>query len=1012
MKKKIIKSILGTALGLFLSVSVVAGIANLQNNRLEVFAAWQNEEITESYFLGAEFTLPEAKLTVGNKTVDASVILIFPDGSATRTEKIVLNQVGTYLLKYSATVEGKPYGKDVMFNVRGDMITYKSESTKIGYQTCEYASDLAEEYLTVSLAQGDTITFSQFIDVSTITKDETLIDLFVAPATRGIADFDKLIYLFTDSANPDIYLKVRLSRYIKNSGAAFYLSGGNGQELKGYEAKPNKLHVNNEYGAAFSNITFDAQNSAKQPINVDAFKAIFRYDAGTRATYAINETGGLAMIMDQDSTLYYENLWTGFPSGKVSLSIWAENYNSANATFCITGVRGIDVSAYGKKFEESEPPVITVDSEYEKMPEAKLGGAYTVPNATAFDDYSGVCKVDVAVWYNYMSSNAILVNVEEGKFITNRRGYYSIVYTATDRYGNTANTVLTVHAGNEIQPITVTPLFTPQEKVVLGEWLTFSSDLEISGGSGNKTVSITLSNGAEVYKLKENGFRPEKAGEWTVTYTATDYVGNEGVYSYKFNTELPTQPLLVDAVVLPQLFISAQAYTIPAVYANDYRSGELNRGLCDVEVRDANGTKTYKSGETFSPTVNQSGDKVSLTFKFAGVSLKTIEIPTVLAWEEIDGTLRLQEQNYFYGEGFSAEATASGVHIAISEQDANWTFANALVARGLSVILKNDIEFTDNAGYEMTLIDAGDPENSIRMQVVKKGTVCLFSVYGTDLLLELHCDLNKDSVDMGFDGNSFVVNKTPIKALKTVNGKEFNGFVSAKVFVNIKSVNAVNGVAYRVVSINGNPFTAKTRDLVSPNVTIFGDYGGSYAINSKYTVNSAIASDVLSPNVNFTMSLKLPSGGFAKDINGKELRDVDPTVSYDILLSEYGQYTAVYTATEDKSFSLRPTKKEFLFGINAVDMEAPEITFNGDFQTAVKVGEILLIPDFTVSDNLSSAEEIIVAKFVYNPYGAIVELTNGNSVKVAHEGRYEIRIIVIDKIGNVKMIQTYVTVTK
>ena len=60
----------------------------------------------------------------------------------------------------------------------------------------------------------------------------------------------------------------------------------------------------------------------------------------------------------------------------------------------------------------------------------------------------------------------------------------------------------------------------------------------------------------------------------------------------------------------------------------------------------------------------------------------------------------------------------------------------------------------------------------------------------------------------------------------------------------------------------------------------------------------------------------------------------------------------------------------------------------------------------------ASAEEIIVAKFVYNPYGAIVELTNGNSVKVAHEGRYEIRIIVIDKIGNVKMIQTYVTVTK
>ena len=191
------------------------------------------------------FKLPEAKLSIGDKTVDASVLLVFPNGNATRAEKTILNLVGTYVLKYSAIVDGKPYGKDVSFDVRGDMITYKSESTKIGYQTCEYASDPNKEYLTVSLAQGDTMTFSQLIDVSDITKDDTLIDLFVAPATAGIADFDRLNYMFTDSSNPDIYLKVRLSRYIKNSGASFFLSGGNGQELKGYEVKKIKMSNNN-----------------------------------------------------------------------------------------------------------------------------------------------------------------------------------------------------------------------------------------------------------------------------------------------------------------------------------------------------------------------------------------------------------------------------------------------------------------------------------------------------------------------------------------------------------------------------------------------------------------------------------------------------------------------------------------------------------------------------------------------------------------------------------------------
>ena len=53
-----------------------------------------------------------------------------------------------------------------------------------------------------------------------------------------------------------------------------------------------------------------------------------------------------------------------------------------------------------------------------------------------------------------------------------------------------------------------------------------------------------------------------------------------------------------------------------------------------------------------------------------------------------------------------------------------------------------------------------------------------------------------------------------------------------------------------------------------------------------------------------------------------------------------------------------------------------------------------------------------VAKFVCNPYGGIIRLVDGNSIKVDHAGIYEIRIIAIDKIGNVKMIQAYVTVTE
>ena len=1012
MKKKLITGIFCVALGLTSIGGVGLGVRAIHNNNVRAMAEWANEEVTEAYYLGTEFTLPEAKLTVGEKTVDASVVLAFPDGSVTRAEKTVLTQVGTYVLKYSAMVDGKPYGKEVAFDVRGDMITYKSDATKIGYQTCQYASDPTQEYLTVSLAQGDKIAFSQLIDVSNITKDETLIDLFVAPTKEGMADFDQLYYLFTDSMNPDVYLKVKLSRYTKNSGAAFFLSGGNGQEMKGYEAKPNKLHVNNEYGAAFENITFDALNQSKAPVYVDDFAACFRYDAATRTTYAVNPSKGLTMIIDQDSTLYYETLWTGFPSGKVSLTMWAEGYNSANATFCITDVRGIDVSAYGQKFEENTPPVIQVDNDYEQMPEAMLGGMYAIPEATAIDDYSGVCDVDVSVWCNYAASNAVLVDVVDGKFATNRKGYYSIVYTATDRYGNVAEEVLTVHAGNEIPAITVQPLFTPTENAVLGEWLSLSTDLEITGGSGNKTVEVTLSNGNDVYEVEDTGFRLEKAGTWTITYTATDYVGNVGEYSYTLQTELPTQPILVDEVMIPQIFISAQPYTIPAIYANDYRTGTLNRGLCDVEVTDVNGTKTYKAGNTVSPVVAENGNKVFVAFKFGGVILKQLEIPTILAWDKEDGSSKLQEQNYFYGDGFNAEKTAEGVKINIEESSAEWTFANALVAQGLSIELMGDFGKTNYHGFELTLVDAENTSNAICMQVTKKEEVSLFSVYGSDVVLELHCNLNEEKLTLGFVDNAFTANGTALAVTKTMEGDVFNGFTSSKVYASVKVLEAEGVAAYKVVSVNGNPFTGKTRDQVSPNITIFGDYGGSYALNSTYTVNAAVASDVLSPNVTFTMSVRTPSGSFMKDVNGKELRDVDPSVSYQIVLSEYGQYNVTYTAAEDSTFSPRPTKREFPFGINVVDMEAPEITFTANFQTSAKVGELLIVPDFTVSDNVTAEEDIIVAKYACNPFGGMINLLDGNSIKVEHVGVYELRVIAVDKIGNIKMIQVYITVTE
>ena len=242
MRKKVIVGVLCSLLCGVSAIGAAVGFGNEQNYTATAAAIWTQPEIEEEYFLGTQFTIPDVKISVGDNTVNASGSLVFPDGSATRAETVSLNQIGTYSLKYSAVIDGKPYGTQTDFSVKGGMFSWESETTTVGYKTCKYASDSTHEYLTVSLSQGDILTVNQFIDVSNISKDESVFDMFIAPSTLGTADFNELYFMFTDSENPDIYLKVRLKRYAVISGQGYFLAGGNGQQMKGLEAGTGKLY--------------------------------------------------------------------------------------------------------------------------------------------------------------------------------------------------------------------------------------------------------------------------------------------------------------------------------------------------------------------------------------------------------------------------------------------------------------------------------------------------------------------------------------------------------------------------------------------------------------------------------------------------------------------------------------------------------------------------------------------------------------------------------------------------
>ena len=192
-------------------------------------------------------------------------------------------------------------------------------------------------------------------------------------------------------------------------------------------------------------------------------------------------------------------------------------------------------------------------------------------------------------------------------------------------------------------------------------------------------------------------------------------------------------------------------------------------------------------------------------------------------------------------------------------------------------------------------------------------------------------------------------------------------------------------------------------------MVVDGGYGGQAGINSIVTLPRGLAGDVLCPSVKFHLTVTAPDGSVAKDVNGQLLQAVDPCMEYTLKVDQYGQYIVSYTASEATNSGGNETR--FLYALNVLDDEAPQITLHHSVQDQVVVGKSIILPDISVSDNVSTQENIICTKYFLTRDGRISELTgNSNSVKATEAGVWEIRIVAYDEAHNIQIIRYYVEV--
>ena len=224
-----------------------------------------------------------------------------------------------------------------------------------------------------------------------------------------------------------------------------------------------------------------------------------------------------------------------------------------------------------------------------------------------------------------------------------------MIYTAKDYSGNKSDKKYVIHAGGDIDPITIA-LPHVETEIKLG----YPIDLKgavVEGGSGDKTIKITATYGDETIEIYD-GYRFEKAGIWKIVYTATDYVGT--VKSSKpitINAVASEEPFFNESVNFAPVFIDGSEYLLPELYCDDYSSGKQEKKRCSVKVEyDSGKTETYVSGDTFIPTVKNNGDKIKITY-YCGKE-EYNNGTTEIAVLKIRNDQEIDCSKYFYGNGF------------------------------------------------------------------------------------------------------------------------------------------------------------------------------------------------------------------------------------------------------------------------------------------------------------------------------------------------------------------------
>lgn len=961
-----------------------------------------NITFDDQYGVGEILSLPTVELVSGNDRIKADTVVYLPNGDAYKTNKIILEQFGKYTIEYRSVINKKLYSKIYEFIVIEQLFSFSSDKSSAIYDMDLSAYNTGIVGTNVTLQRGDVLKYNGVIDLRELDANTPAVELFVTPQGGfGTKDVKKINIEFIDIYDETNRIKV-IGNAVDDDGdpgqwwaSSTYMQAGAFDTTSGIEWGSGLVHTNNMWGypARFS---FYGMRDKRSVVGEEFLSVAF--DLAEKQVFGPAGKNG-NFIIDLDDMNYVSQPWDGFTTGEVYMTISADGYSGQSFDFVITKIGKNDISPFYNY--DLVGPNIEIDYgmlDEADLPKAKVGFTYPVFSATAYDAVTKASDVKTRVFFNYFTKQRFELQIDNGTFSVNRSGVYTIEYKASDQYGNESIKLIHIETTTNEQKIEV-----EFDESLLPSSETVGSRVDIpkvsyQGGFGHLTLNIYAKLGTNIIPIENGFFRPAEAGRYEIVFEVIDSIGQKEISIHQLDVEANNLPVFIDDAIMPRYIIAGSNYELFNLQGFDYNISDYVD--TEIYVTDGHGVDQLITGYRHNFKADANG-QATITYRainehgFKEVSY-VVDVVTVKD-PHIDMTA------YFIGDNLVKTAASNRVTLKndIENMDASFEFANLLNGNQFTMKFRIDPLNSNLQTINLYLTDYEEAQQSIKISFIRVPnsnhiTVEINNQLYTYNLLTTFINGGEISLSYNNLNQTLSINNSDHKPIiDYINQSKFEGFTSSRIYLSGEIKDVIGNAALQINSINGQLLSSDDADFVRPFVSVEGAYKSTYKYNEIATIFSALAFDVLDPEVVTSVTVKDQVGNIITSIDGILLDEVSFAKSYQVELSKYGSYLVTYKASDTNGSGTAT----FTYALYVADVEKPVIMITKDNISSVKRNNTFDIQPATANDAVDG--QLSVMYFIILPTGEFIHIKADNlTFTPTLSGSHVIRYHSVDLSGN------------